>query len=255
MDKFRYFSLFGFAIFLYIIFVITIQFPFYFQESPKKTFNYYSTNWVAFFENFGLAVFSFNCLTNFFSVASAVKNPNIRRLRKVFIRAFTVLLFFVVLVGLIGYLSLGRENTPETDLIIYRKKLGNSDYFMLVGRTLLIVALLVNGGINTFPLKMLVVDLMNIKLTFWKNFILSFVLCILPIAIASLFTSVSKYASITGCFTGMLICFVYPGMLALRIRYFKKPYKRFFLYVWTITTLSLTGICTYFTVLNFFNKN
>ena len=156
-----------------------------------------------------------------------------------------------MLVGLIGYLSLGREKTPETDLIIYREKFGTSDNFMLIGRTFLIVALLVNGGINMFPLKMLMVDLFNIDLSFWKNFILSFILCIVPIIISSLFTSVSKYASITGCFAGMLICFVYPGMLALRIGYFKKPHKRFFLYLWTILTLALTLICTYFTFLNF----
>lgn len=124
---------------------------------------------------------------------------------------------------------------------------------MLIGRTFLIIALLVNGGINTFPLKMLMVDLFDIELTFWKNMILSLILCVVPITISSLFTSVSKYASITGCFAGMLICFVYPGMLALRIGYFKKFYKRMFLYTWTILTLALTIICTYFTVLNFFN--
>lgn len=49
----------------------------------------------------------------------------------------------------------------------------------------------------------------------------------------------------------MLICFVYPGMLALKIRYFKKPYKRMFLYLWTIITFLLTMICTYYTFLTF----
>lgn len=40
--------------------------------------------------------------------------------------------------------------------------IGDSDYFMLIGRTFLIIALLVNGGINIFPLKMLMVDLFDI---------------------------------------------------------------------------------------------
>ena len=58
--------------------------------------------------------------------------------------------------GLIGYLSIGSVNTPNVDLIIYRKAYGNSDYFMLTARALLIIALFVNGGINAFPLKLMV---------------------------------------------------------------------------------------------------
>lgn len=64
--------------------------------------------------------------------------------------------------GLVGYLSLGIENSSSTDLIIYRFKIGNSDYFMSIGKTLLVIALLVNGGINALPLKMLAVEILDL---------------------------------------------------------------------------------------------
>ena len=82
------------------------------------------------FQNIGIAVFTYNCLTNFFSVVSAIKNPNIRRLRKVFIRSFIFLFILMCIVGIIGYLSIGKSDSPFVDLIIYRPSIGNHDYFM-----------------------------------------------------------------------------------------------------------------------------
>lgn len=72
----RFGSYFSFIIFVFLILTIILQFPFYYAEG-EKTFNFYETDYRSFFENFGIAIFSYNCLTNFFSVASTVKNPNL----------------------------------------------------------------------------------------------------------------------------------------------------------------------------------
>jgi len=111
-------SFWSFVIIFYIILVILIQTPFYYNELKSKNenkYNLYETNLRQVFESFGIAIFAFNCLTNFFSVAEQISNPNPRRLRKVFKRSFFTLFILLIVIGIAGYLSIGRtilDNDP-----------------------------------------------------------------------------------------------------------------------------------------------
>lgn len=238
-----------------IIIIIFIQFPSYYNQDPKKDYNMNSFDMKGFFENFGQAIFAFNCLTNFFSVASAIKQPNIRRLRKVFVRSFTFLLLLCSAVGLMGYLSIGKALTPKIDLIIYREKLGDTDYAMQSVRVALIMCLFVNGGINAFPLKKMIGDYLGWQeLTTMKNLSLCFFLIFLPTAVASFFTTIETYVSITGCFTGTLLVIFFPAIMGVKIRYFKRGFWKYFLYFYIGIIVALTIVCTYFTFLKFIHN-
>lgn len=197
----------------------------------------------------GLAIFSFNCLTNFFSVATVIKHPNVRRLRKVFVRSFTILLSFLIIVGICGYLSIGDQNI---DLIIYRPKIGSSDYMMEIGRGALIISLFFNGGINAIPLKLMIGHSLKWDLESNKNYLLSFLFVIFPVLLASMNDSISDYVSITGCFMGSLLCFTFPYIMALKIKYFKNHIMEKILIVWTVFLTILCLFCTYFTALRIF---
>lgn len=257
VDKFRYTSFFSFLIFIYIILVIIIQFPLYYTDlvdHNENKYNFYSLTLKGFFENFGLAIFAFNCLTNFFSVASSIAKPNIRRLRKVFLRSFSILIIFLLTVGIIGYLSVGQKSANNVDLIIYRKQIGKSDIFMMIGRAFLILALFVNAAVNAFPLKTMIARAIDWKMESWRNFLLSFLFTLLPVVIASFCTSITDYVSITGSFTGSLICFFYPGIIGIKIRYFKNNFMHKLLYLWVIVMFIVTLICTYFAFMKFITK-
>lgn len=253
VDKFRYTSFFSFLIFIYIILIIIIQFPLYYtdlSENNENEYNLYSLTFKSFFQNFGLAIFAFNCLTNFFSVASSIAKPNIRRLRKVFLRSFSILIIFLLTVGIIGYLSLGK-NSKNVDLIIYRKQIGSSDNFMMVGRGFLILALFVNAAVNAFPLKIMIARAINWEMVGFRNFVLSLVFTLIPVVISSFCTSITDYVAITGSFTGSLICFTYPGIIGIKIRYFKNGFLHRMLYLWVFVMFVSTVICTYFAFMKF----
>jgi len=40
--------------------------------------------------------------------------------------------------------------------------------------------------------------------------------------VASFFTSIESYVSITGCFTGTLLVIFFPALMGVKIDYFKK---------------------------------
>lgn len=257
VQKFKYASLFSFMIYIYIILIIIIQFPVYYKQEPQKKYNFYNFELEGFFQNFGIAIFSFNCLTNFFSVASAIKNPNIRRLRKVFIRSFSFLLILCIAVGILGYLSVGKDKVNLVDLIIYREQYGETDYCMQIARVLLIVALFVNASINAFPLKKMAIHTFSLDedLKLSHNILICLFFAFIPSIIASFFTSIQSYVSITGCFSGMFIVFIFPCLLGIKIQYFKKKVFHYSLYVYLVLLLLLTIFCTYFTTLKFINDN
>ena len=209
------------------------------------------------FENFGIAIFSFNCLTNFFSVANQIARPNKRRLRKVFIRSFIILGILLLTVGLLGYLSVGMKalkDKSNIDLIIYRPKLGATDYLMEYGRMFLIISLLVNAGINAFPLKIMLAHAIDWEMKGWRNLLLSFIFTIVPVVISSAFTGITDYVSFTGSFTGSLLCFTFNGILAIKIGYFKNKIMKVLMYVWTIVITVLCMICTGYAGIKVFAK-
>ncbi len=201
VEKFRYVSFYSFIIFIYIILVIFVEFYSYLKQDwcddngvcEPKTYNYYEFGFESFFKNLGISIFSFNCLTNFFSVASAIKRPNVRRLRKTFRRSFAILCALLLAVGLVGYFSVGRQavDIDKLDLIIYRKPIGNSDYLMSIGRMFLILLLFVNAGINAFPLKIMIAHGLDWELKGIRNIGLSLTMTFIPVIIASLFVKIS----------------------------------------------------------------
>lgn len=119
-------------------------------------------------------------------------------------------------------------------------------------RVALIVCLFVNGGINVFPLKKMVSDYIGWKnLTITQNISLSFLLVFIPTTVASFFSSIEIYVSITGCFAGTLLVIFFPALMGVKIKYFKTKFWHYFLYFYIVAVFLLTMVCSYFTIMKF----
>ena len=91
---------------------------------------------------------------NFFLITKAVKNPERRRLNKVFRRAFITLGCIFLFIGLISYLSLGEYHVEAVDLFINRKNIWNPDTLIIFCRVLCFVVFVIASVLLLFPLKL-----------------------------------------------------------------------------------------------------
>lgn len=257
LDKFRYISFYSFIVFIYIILVLIIEMPFYYKELKKDSennFNFYNLTFSGFFQNLGLSIFAYNCLTLFTDVTKTVKVPSKKRLRTIFFRTFIILLILLLLIGLVGYISVGEKNAKLLDLIIYREKIGSSDYFMTIGKFVLIFVLFINLAINTFPLKTMMAVALKWEISSWRNIVLSLTNSAAPVLFALVFTNISDYVRISGCLSGTIIIFIIPGVIAIKNRYCKSSIGHFIIWAWTLIMCFLSILCTYFTADLIYNR-
>ena len=75
---------------------------------------------------------------------------------------------------------------------------------------------------------------------------------IIPAILSSLFVSISDYVSFAGCFSGAIICFLFPGLLAIKIKYFNN-YTNIFKVILTLFMI-LMMFCTVFAFLKFLDQ-
>ena len=125
---------------------------------------------------------------------------------------------------------------------------------MYLGRVCLILTLFINAGINAFPLKLMIAKAIKWEIESWRNVVLSMVFTLIPVIISSNFTQVTDYVTLAGSFTGCLICFTFPGLIGIKIRYFKNTLKHNLLIGWTVVITILCLISTYYALLNFIEK-
>ena len=258
LDKFRYISFYSFIVFIYIILVLIIQMPFYYKELEKEAendFNFYNMSTPSFFQNLGLSIFAYNCLTLFTDVTKTVKAPTTKRLRTVFFRTFTILFIFLLLIGLVGYISVGKKKAKLLDLIIYREQIGTSDYFMTFGKFILIFVLFINLALNTFPLKTMMATALKWEINSWQNLVLSLTNSLLPVVFALIFTNISDYVRISGCLSGTIIIFIIPGVIGIKNRYCKGKIGHFLIWTWTLLMCLLSVLCTFYTAVLIYNRD
>jgi amino acid permease len=256
IDEFRYFSLISFAIFVYIVVVCLAQSPMYYHDLKARNlddFKLYDFNLNGFLSNYGLLLFAYNCITNFFGAVTSVHNPSQRRLRKIFGRTFVTLAFLFVVFGTAAYLSVGSKLAKDIHLFIFRPQIGDSDYFMKIGRTLLILSLCVGFGLTVYPLKIMCFELFKVPRNNISNFILAVIFTMTPVVIGSNFTGVTTYVAIAGSFSATLIAFTFPTMCGLKSGYTKSLIGKICIIIW-ITTLTLMGFYgSYLAFLDFKN--
>jgi amino acid permease len=251
IGQYRYYALMAFGVILYIVCVCLAQTPLYINDLIEKgnaKYVYINADIKSFLSTYGMILYAFNCTTNFFGVVTNVSNPSVRRLRKIFNRTFTILTILLIAFGTASYLSLGTDLSKGLQLFIFRPKIGETDYFMLVGRSMLILGLYVGIGLTLLPLKAMVFHHLNAEPDAINNFLLTFALIAGPVTISALFPNLSNYLSIAGAFGVTVIVFTFPGVCALKIDYSEKTWVRMFIGFWIVVMTGFGFAGSYFSI-------
>lgn len=257
IESLRYFTLYSFFIFVFVICIFTVQAPLYISELVKNKQDDYNLVDISFqrvFSSFGILLFTYNAIPNFYTVVSMVQNPTVRRLRKIFMRTFAILGASFIVVGSIAYLSLGKHNTPDVDLFIFRHKIGESDLLMIIGRCLLLLSLATGTGMNAYPLKVMLRQAFNLNNSFKVNLLMSIILVSTCTVVVSQFTVVTTYIAFAGAFCATIMVFTYPCVIALKTGYASTSFGKALLvgYLLLITALGLAS--SYVSLMKFFGK-
>ena len=255
VNALRHLSLFSFFIFILLAFICVFEMPGYYQqlkETGQDNFNMADMNMIGFFQTFGCLIFSFNVTNSYFAVVTTVQNPNKRRLNKIFSRTFMIIGLLAIVIGLASYLSLGINKTAQTDLFIFREAKGN-DFIMYVGRCLLLVSFITAGAVNGHSLKNNLFEIFNIQGRGWAYQIGMTTLIIGISTITVIFsTSITYFVSFAGSFSGTMMVFIFPGLIAYKVGYYKSKLGK----AWVIIFIALFGgfglVSSYFSFINFF---
>jgi len=245
IDEFRYFSLVSFAIFVYVVVVCLVQAPAYYADLKAREmneFNFFDISLKNFLSKYGLLLFSYNCITNFFGAVTTVHNPSQRRLRKIFGRTFVILALLFFVFGTAAYLSVGSKQPDPIRLFIFRPKIGETDYFMQAGRTLLILSLFVGFGLNVYPLKVMSFELFKVPKNNLSNIILSLGFVVIATAVAANFDKIDSIVAVAGSFSATLIAFTFPTVCGLKSGYAETALTKCAIILW-ITVLTVMGFC------------
>lgn len=240
----KYGSFFSLISFSFIFLLTLIEFPdFYYNiksKNPYYTYNYATFQPKKLLTSLGILIFTYNCLTNFFGRISIVRNPRVKNLKKIFKRSFVVLSFIFTLIGLTSYLSLG-PNSEKYQFFILRDSnlIFENDYFMVMGKIFLLMSSLVILGLIIKPFKKILFKSFR-KKNMCFNFLISFFFCFLMFLMNFFYDgSVFFVFSYTGLFPGVLLVWVYPGFLAIRIKYVRNKFKIFLLFCWIFIGLAV----------------
>lgn len=256
IENLRYFSLYSFFIFVLVVCIFIVQAPLYISDLSDKHENEYNYTDITFnglFSSFGILLFAYNAIVNFYTVVGTVQNPSVRRLRKIFVRTFAILGLAFIVVGSIAYFCLGKVNTPTVDLFIFRNKIGTTDSLMVIGRSLLILSLATGSGLNAYPLKVMLRSAMGLQNSFKVNFIMSTAIVVFCTIVVSFFTVVTTYVSFAGSFCATLMVFTYPSLIGLKTGYCKTRGTKLLLVLFVIFMTGLGMASSYVSLLKFFD--
>ena len=241
----RYINFLSFLVVGYVIIVSVSQcFSYHNALFPdgKETMNFFIINsFKDFFSNYGLIVFAFNCFSNFYGVANNVDKPSPRRLRKIFRRTVLILYFLMALFGLGAYYSLGGE-AINVEMFIFRPKPNDwqSDLLMQIGQISYLIVLFNSIVLYTNPMKIMLLNFMGFKVTQHKQNLLFTVLQILLVSIISTsFSNIVVFLNFVGGLLGTMFVFVFPGLMASKLKVNGEGMRHWFLVSWVIVVTCL----------------
>jgi len=171
ISKLRMFSIFAVLSLFIMMFIIIFQTPSYYNywQSQKKegedVYNFFdiSTGFTPdlfFFKGTATIFYAFACHVGALPVMKSLKNNYSRRIQKVIKRSVVMDIVCYLLIGICGYISCPK-NTP--DLIIERPKIGETDYFMTIGRILFLLTLIFKMPTSYISLRISALSILNIK--------------------------------------------------------------------------------------------
>lgn len=186
-------------------------------------------DWMA---GFATIILSYMCHPNFFYIRNELVKPNKPRVKKVLMYSIATETLIYLLMGAVGYLSLGDNNMVS--LFTLRPKIGNGgDWPMKIAVLLFLVLSITNIGINLYPCREQLVSILGAGQKPKTR-----TACALGTLIACILITV-VYPDIMGIFglCGGLFCtyigWVFPFLIMIRMMPEKKwfEYPKFFYYV------------------------
>lgn len=244
IEGLQIFSMFSITIFFSTMFVCIFQAPFYFDSNNPV--NWLNPSVDGFMTNFGLPIFSYNCLFNFYGMRNALKNPNVRRMRKISFRTFGTLAGMFIVVGLVAYFSLSPADLKTTQLFIFRKQIGDSDYLMKMCRTGLAFSLMIGYAYVTQPLKTMTEGIFNHQNSETGNVLSSLFFSFVPVLFAAFASGVKTYVAISGTLATTIIVFTTPALMALKIGYTQQKWKNVAIWIWLAVSSIFAVVGTYY---------
>lgn len=156
MNGFRYISLISISSLIYIMFILVVEAPSYFNQNftPEKLV-YANFDW-SFFQSFAVTFFSFGCHLEILPIYSELQEPSSKRISKVIWRTISLNSVFYLIVGLAGFFSTFDQTAQ---IVIERAPLNGikTDWALLFGKIMVICVLCIAYPINVIPVKQIVV--------------------------------------------------------------------------------------------------
>jgi len=260
IGKMRFISLFGIISLLYTILVIVCEFPFYFHDyltnplKKDKSINWYDisvgfTSSLYFFQGASVFFFSYTCHAGAFPVFKSLKNNIQRRVEKVFRRSVIFDALLYILVGLCGYLSVPDSKVPA--LIINRYNLFENDYFIILGRFSMALALIMNipANYNAFRISFLEQVFGDTEVTNKRNYLITIPTILISTLIAALYDDILKYINLLGGFCSVILAFVFPGLLYIKTNEYSIKHWKNLITIFVIFILAGIGFTSVYITL------
>ena len=262
-SKMRYASTFGIISLFLLIIIVVVECPFYiidYVNDENIELNYFDIipglkGNMKLLQSIITVFYAFSCHVGAFPVLQTLHNPTEKRQKKVIRRAIYIDIISYLIIGASGYLT-QPLNTP--DLIIERKKLFNSDWFMTIGEICFIITLLAKISANYNALRSCILVLLGYETNNFSkitNIIITIITLLITTFIATIFQSISDYISLIGSFCTVLISFFIPGLVYIKGNdYPFEHYKNILTMVFIIFILILGLVSGIFTIKGIIEK-
>ena len=182
--------------------------------------------------SYGLVVFAYDCLSNFFGIKNNISEPTPQRMRMVFVITISILFVIMSIIGIAAYYSLELISL-QTDLFIFRQGIFNqSDTAMRFAQFSYVFILVLSIVLMNNPTKEMLMHNINFKMSnFWHNLSMSLFLTFFESWLASQLYNAAIFINFIGGMTATVYMFLFPGLMAVKLNVYKTKWSRVLLIV------------------------
>lgn len=230
MSAMRYMSIFNMCVLVYTLFVAIFQLNSYISHSKSQgdyQIEYISKkpsmNWLA---GFGTIILSYMCHPNFFYVRNEQLKPSKPRVKKILVYSIGFETFFYLVIGIVGYLTLGDK--LMVPLFILRPKVSpdDSDIMMKISIILFQILSQTNLGINQLPCREQYLSIIGKTKSKKHRNCTAIVVISLGFIITILYPDIMVIFGISGGLFCTFIGWVFPYLIMIKMMPEKKWYER-----------------------------
>ena len=162
--KIGYLLLLPFVTFVFLTIILVCEIPIFLMDVDRNRDK--KINWIGiglsfeanvlFFPALACLMFANGNSTSAISIISDIKNPSVKREKKVSFRAELLIFIIYFLLGISGHISV-----PDTPEIFFEKRFKNLDYFLLVGQFLLLISMIISFSLRFSSIRLSFIKLFS----------------------------------------------------------------------------------------------